>query len=143
MIFSSRRAACALPLLIGLAIGCASGRGGREPVDASTVTAEDIEKRPGQPIEKVLQAQVPGVLVTRTADGGIAVQIRGSSPFSGDNAPLYLLNGAPFEPGPDGAIPVNPYEIDTIKVLKGAEAGLYGIQGSNGVILITTKKPGK
>jgi TonB-dependent SusC/RagA subfamily outer membrane receptor len=88
---------------------------------------------------------VPGLLVTRAQDGGIALQVRGSSSFKGDDTPpLYVLNGLPFQPGPGGALTgINPHDIESIKVLKGAEAGLYGIEGANGVIVITTKQPGK
>jgi TonB-dependent starch-binding outer membrane protein SusC len=139
-----RTAFCISVLLIGLAAGCAAA-GPHRPADGSTVTAADIERQPGEPIEKVLQARVPGLVVRRTADGGIALQIRGGSPFSNNNgAPLYVLNDVPIAAGPDGALPgIDPYDIETIKVLKGAETALYGIQGANGVIVITTKKPGK
>ncbi|MGH7467858.1 MAG: TonB-dependent receptor plug domain-containing protein [Longimicrobiales bacterium] len=142
MTFSRRHAALSIPLFLGLAAGCAAGNTGRAPVDSSTVTAEDFEKRPGEPIENVLQAKVPGLIVRRTADGGIALQIRGASPFSDNNgAPLYVINGLPVEAGPDGALPsINPNDIESIKVLKGAETVIYGIQGANGVIVITTKK---
>jgi TonB-dependent SusC/RagA subfamily outer membrane receptor len=50
----------------------------------------------------------------------------------------------PFRPGPDGALTgINPHDIESIRVLKGAEAGLYGIEGANGVIVITMKRGGK
>ena len=135
----------ALPLLlIGLATACASGNPGRTPADAATVTAKDIEERPDVPIENILQAKAPGLLVRRTADGGIVLQVRGSSPFSSNNAPLYVINDLPVGAGPDGAMPaINPSEIESIKVLKGAEAARYGIEGANGVIVITTKKPAR
>jgi iron complex outermembrane receptor protein len=91
----------------------------------------------------VLQAKVSGVTVKRTNDGGIALQIRGASSFDGSDAPLFLVDDMPMEPGPGGALTgVDPYSIESIKVLKGAEAGIYGIRGMNGVIVITTKKPG-
>jgi TonB-dependent SusC/RagA subfamily outer membrane receptor len=131
-------------LVIGIAAACAAANQGSRPArDGSTVTAADIEKRPGEPIEKILQDKVPGLVVRRTADGGIALQIRGSSPFN-NNTPLYVINDMPVEPGPDGTLPgIDPYDIETIKVLKGPEAAIYGIQGANGAIVITTKKPGK
>lgn len=109
------------------------------------VTAEDIEKRPNEPIERVIQDKVPGLVVTRAPDGGIALRIRGASSFDGsDAAPLYVVDDMPIEPGPGGALTgIDPYSIESIKVLKGAEAGIYGIRGFNGVIVITTKRPGK
>jgi TonB-dependent SusC/RagA subfamily outer membrane receptor len=114
-------------------------------LDNSTVTADDIDRKAGsQPIEQLLEAKVPGVLITRTADGGIAVQIRGSSTFYGATAPLYVVDDVPFEAGPGGSLKgINPYDIETIKVLKNPEdTGMYGMRGSNGVIVITMKKPG-
>ena len=91
----------------------------------------------------VLQRKVPGLEVIREGNG-IALKIRGQRSFVGDDAPLYVLNGSPFVPGPDGALSgVDPNAIESIQVLKGAQAGIYGIQGLNGVIVITTKKAGK
>lgn len=87
----------------------------------------------------------PGLLVTRTPDGGIAVQIRGASSFNSSNQPLYVIDDVPMEPGPSGALTgVNPYDIESIKVLKNpSDIGIYGMRGANGVIVITTKKPGR
>lgn len=137
------RAALPLPMLLALAIGCASGAAGRDP-EPPSVTGEELERTPGEPIEKVLQSKVSGVLVRRTADGGIALQIRGATSFDGSDAPLYLVDDVPFEPGPGGVLTgVDPYNIESIKVLKGADAGIYGIRGFNGVILIKTKRPMK
>jgi TonB-dependent SusC/RagA subfamily outer membrane receptor len=63
----------------------------------------------------------------------------------GDNRPLYVIDEVPMQAGPGGAlVGVNPHDIDTIQVLKNpADTGRYGIRGANGVILITTKRPGK
>jgi TonB-dependent SusC/RagA subfamily outer membrane receptor len=134
-----------LGLLVGFAVGCASRPTRREPPSAATVTAEDIEKNPGQPIEKLLQAKVPGVLITRTPDGGIAIQLRGTSSFYGSNAPLYVIDGVPIQAGPNGALTgINPYDIESIEVLKNAaDTALYGMRGANGVIVVKTKRPGK
>jgi TonB-dependent SusC/RagA subfamily outer membrane receptor len=109
------------------------------------VTAEDIERNPSEPIEKLLQAKVPGLLVTRSPSGRLVLQIRGTSSFQSSNAPLYVIDDVPVEPGPGGALPdINPYDIESIKVLKDpSETGIYGMRGANGVIVITTKKPGK
>jgi len=143
MTLSPLRAALSVPVLVGLAIGCASGATRSEP-DRPSVTSEDLERNPDEPIERVLQAKVTGVVVKRTADGGIALQIRGASSFDGTDAPLYLIDDVPFEPGPGGALTgVDPYNIESIKVLKGADAGIYGMRGFNGVIAIKTKRPWK
>lgn len=120
----------------------ANPRGTAQPNPA--LTAEDIENNPNEPIEKLLQARTPGLSITRADDGSIAVKIRGSHSFVGTDAPLYVLDGMPFEPGPGGVLSgIDPYSIESIKVFKGTEAVLYGIRGMNGVISITTKKPQK
>jgi TonB-dependent SusC/RagA subfamily outer membrane receptor len=136
-------AALSLSVLLGAFAGCAPAPS-RAPDTGTTLTAEDF-RDPNEPIESVIQRKVPGVLVTRTGDGGIALQLRGVSSYKGDETPpLFMLNGLPFQPGPGGALTgINPHDIASIKVLKGAQAGIYGIEGANGVIVITTKQAGK
>jgi TonB-dependent SusC/RagA subfamily outer membrane receptor len=139
---SSQRALAAVVLF---ASACASGNPRGSPQEQkSTVTAAEIASRPNEPIEAILQRKVSGLSITRSEDGGIAINIRGSHSFTGDDRPLYVLDGMAFEPGRGGVISgIDPYNIESIKVLKGAEAVLYGIRGQNGVIEITTKKPVK
>ena len=106
-----------------------------------------------------LQGKVAGVNVSNvaTGPGGSAnVVIRGVSDITGSNQPLYVIDGIPMQnstyrqtdvgggyggaDGGDGTININPDDIETISVLKGAAAtALYGYRGSKGVILITTK----
>jgi TonB-dependent SusC/RagA subfamily outer membrane receptor len=138
------RGALPICVLVALAAGCASGTAHRAPPAAPTVTTKDVENR-GESIEKILQDKVPGVLVTVSPGGGIALQIHGPSSFYGSGAPLYVVDDVPVRPGPGGALfGVNPHDIETIKVLKDpAETGLYGVRGGNGVIVITTKRPPK
>lgn len=141
---SSLRRVLLAAVPFALAIGCGPARTGARPADASTVTARDLENNADEPIEKVLQKKVPGLVVTRAPDGSLALRIRGASSPTGTDAPLYVLDEMPIEPGPGGALlGIDPYSIETIKVLKGPEAGIYGIRGFNGVIVITTKKAGK
>lgn len=129
-------------VLAAVSAGCAPAATRQEPTSTSTVTAEDLEKHANEPIEQVLERKVPGLMAVRTPEGGIALRIRGVSSFEGkDSPPLYVLNGLPIAADRDGGLPgINPYDIESIKVLKGAEAALYGIDGANGVIVITTKK---
>ena len=142
MAIHSSHSALSMSLLLVLVAGCAPAAARRDTPDNSVVTGEDLEKHANEPIEQVLQRKVSGLTVTRTRDGGIALLVRGISSYDGSlTPPLYILNGMEMNVGSDGALTgVNPYDIDTIKVLKGAEAGIYGIRGANGVILITTKK---
>jgi len=106
-----------------------------------------------------LAGRVAGVNISNvaTGPGGSAnVVIRGISDITGSNQPLYVIDGIPMQnstyrqtdigggyggaDGGDGTININPDDIETISVLKGAAASaLYGYRGSKGVILITTK----
>jgi TonB-linked SusC/RagA family outer membrane protein len=106
-----------------------------------------------------LAGKVAGVNVSNvaTGPGGSAnVVIRGVSDVTGSNQPLYVIDGIPMQnstyrqtdigggyggaDGGDGTININPDDIETISILKGAAASaLYGYRGSKGVILITTK----
>jgi TonB-dependent SusC/RagA subfamily outer membrane receptor len=141
---SSPRTALSVCVLIGLAAGCSHATKRRDPPAEPMVTAEDLEHR-GEPIETVLQDKVPGLLVTRTPDGGIAVQIRGPATFYGNSDPLYVIDDVPIRPGPGGTLSgVNPHDVESIRVLKDpADTGIYGVRGANGVIVITTKKAEK
>jgi TonB-dependent starch-binding outer membrane protein SusC len=145
MTSSLSRAALPVGVLIGLAAGCASSNTRHEPIGKPTVTSADIERGGSDPIEAQLQAKSPGILVSRTPNGGISIQIRGPSSFYGSNEPLFVIDDVPIAAGPGGALTgVNPHDIESITVLKDpADIGIYGVRGANGVILITTKKPGK
>lgn len=105
------------------------------------VTARDVEQHPNESIEMLLQRKASGLLVKQTPDG-IALTVRGGASFDGtEKPPLWILNGMPFSPGPGGVISgIDPYEIESIKLLKGGDAAIYGIDAANGVIVITTKK---
>lgn len=145
MTSSSPRLRC-VGLLIGLSAGCGRGSGNatpQSPPPASSVTAEDIENAPGESIEEVLRGKIAGVTVTRTADGGIAVRIRGQTSIMGSNEPLYVLDGVPIQAGPGGSLTgINPRDIESIEVLKDAvSTAMYGARGANGVIVIKTKPP--
>ena len=94
----------------------------------------------------MLRGSAPGLNITRTSNGEIAVQLmRGPSSFYSSNGPLYLVDDVPYTPGPGGAlVGINPYDIASIKALtKPDEIAMYGVRGGNGVIVITLKKPGK
>lgn len=134
-------------LCLGLgafAAACASSGGKTatsKPAPAgqpSTVTSENIHPAPDEPIEKVLQGRISGVVVSRASDGGLAVQIRGQN-----KSPLYVIDGMVVEPGAGGSLSgISPYDIESIKVLKDpADLTMYGSRGANGVIVIKTKKP--
>jgi TonB-dependent SusC/RagA subfamily outer membrane receptor len=146
----SPHAVLSVGLIVGFVAGCAHSGGTRQtsppPPQSSTVTSEDIDRTPpAGPIEQVLEGRVAGVSVTQTAGGGVAVRIRGVSSFLGSNEPLYVLDGIPIQPGPGGSLSgINPHDIASIEVLKNpGDIAIYGVRGANGVIVITTKRPGQ
>ena len=143
----SMRARLPVGLLVGLGSGCVhrSSTSPPSPPATATVTAEDIQRAPDRSIEQMLMGHFPGVEVTRTVGGGISVRIRGISSFYSSNEPLYVLDGSPIQPGPNGSLTwLNPYDIESIQVLKDpAETAIYGMRGANGVIVIKTKLPGR
>ena len=112
------------------------------PARQQGVTEEDIARAPEQPIEQQLMAKVPGIEVSRTASGEIAIRIRGGSSLYGSNEPLYVVDGIALQPSQGGGLPgVNPYDIASIEVLKdAASTTMYGSRGANGVIVIKTKQ---
>ncbi|PYO14341.1 MAG: hypothetical protein DMD31_10135 [Gemmatimonadetes bacterium] len=142
----SWRALLPVGLVVHVVAGCSHSSGTRQtsPPGPQTVTSEDIERNPGQPIERVLQGRFAGVEVTRTSDG-IAVRIRGAASFNASTQPLYVVDGIPIQPGPNGSLTgLNPYDIESIQVLKdAADTAIYGMRGANGVIVIKTKRPGR
>lgn len=140
-------------LYVGLLSGCASSSTARPgesdrpaplpnpPLAGTTITGDDLDRAGNDAIEKTLAAKVPGALITRTADGGIAIQIRGQTSLTANTQPLYVIDGLPIQPGPGGAlVGINPHDIASIEVLKDAASlSFYGLRGANGVIVIKTK----
>ncbi|TFV96152.1 SusC/RagA family TonB-linked outer membrane protein [Algoriphagus kandeliae] len=123
----------------------------------TSVGNEQLENRPEQDVARVLQGKVPGVNITSTngmSGSGTNMVIRGYSSATGSNQPLFVVDGVPFNTSTNnqngfttgGAttssrfLDIDPNNIESISVLKGLSATvLYGDQGRNGVILITTK----
>ncbi|RZK25373.1 MAG: SusC/RagA family TonB-linked outer membrane protein, partial [Flavobacterium sp.] len=105
------------------------------------ISAKDIEQRPISNLNSALVGASPGVQTTAGSGQpgeGPEIRVRGFGSVTGDNAPLYVLDGAPYE----GEISnINPEDIDNISILKDASAtSLYGARAANGVVLISTKK---
>jgi TonB-dependent SusC/RagA subfamily outer membrane receptor len=144
-------------LAAALLTGCAHRGAGPSPGDeepatetrsadqSSTLTAEEMERTPGESLDKLLSGRISGVRVIRSPDGGIAVRIRGTNSINGNNEPLYVVDGVVIEPGPGGSLHgIGLTDIASIEVLKDATStAMYGVRGANGVIVITTKKPGQ
>ncbi|MEI9947279.1 MAG: TonB-dependent receptor plug domain-containing protein [Chitinophagaceae bacterium] len=107
----------------------------------TTVTSKSLEKQQVTSVTKALEGLVPGIIATN--GGGVpganaAIRIRGIGSVNASSAPLYVLNGVPY----DGIISsISMDDIETVTVLKdAAAAALYGSRAANGVIMINTKK---
>ncbi|MBS1555205.1 MAG: SusC/RagA family TonB-linked outer membrane protein [Bacteroidetes bacterium] len=124
----------------------------------SSVGADQLAARPQQDVARILQGKVPGVNISPTggtSGSGSSINIRGYSSLSGSTQPLFVVDGVPFNSStnngsgfstggaavtPSRFLDLDPNNIETINVLKGLAATvLYGDQGRNGVILVTTK----
>ncbi|MCC8187893.1 MAG: SusC/RagA family TonB-linked outer membrane protein [Bacteroides sp.] len=121
------------------------------------VKGDELEKAKEVNVINALAGKVPGLVISQTAggpSGSSRVIIRGSTEMTGNNQPLYIIDGVPmdntnfasagayggYDLG-DGISSINPDDIESISVLKGpAASALYGSRASHGVILITTKK---
>ena len=108
---------------------------------ASTVKGDEIARMQTSNVSRALEGTVPG-LQASAASGqpgtDAEIRIRGIGSINASSAPLYVVDGLPF----DGSInSINPEDIASITVLKdAASAALYGSRGANGVIIITTKQ---
>ena len=121
------------------------------------VKGEALTKAKETNVINSMAGRVPGLVVSQTAggpSGSTRVILRGSTEMTGNNQPLYVIDGVPldntnygsagtsggFDLG-DGISSINPDDIENMSVLKGpAASALYGSRASHGVILITTKK---
>lgn len=131
-----------------------------ERIYASPVTvidAKDIENKPESDVIRSMVGKIPGAKITGTSGAlgsGTNFTIRSSSSITGNNTPLFIVDGMPFNGGTNdvgglsggGAITssrfldLDPNNIESVKILRGLSATiLYGQEGRNGVVLITTK----
>jgi TonB-linked SusC/RagA family outer membrane protein len=132
------------------------------------VTGEEIRRQPVTDVLATLQGRVPGMVITQgsgVAGSAFSIEVRGRTsldPLLSGNDPLLVIDGITFETGnmplsqiasalnnpkdvnQGGMSPlstINPAEIESIEVLKDADAtAIYGSRGANGVLLITTRK---
>ena len=108
---------------------------------AASLDSKKLEVRPVTNATNALEGLTSGVQFTSASGqpgSSGSIRIRGFGSFSADSAPLYVVDGVPF----DGSISnINSDDIESITVLKdAASSALYGARAANGVVLITTKK---
>ena len=108
---------------------------------AANVDNKKLEMRPITSVTNGLEGQATGVLMTSASGqpGSTgSIRIRGYGSINASSAPLYVVDGIPF----DGSLSsINPSDIESMTILKDASAGaLYGARGANGVVMITTKQ---
>ena len=121
------------------------------------ISAETITRAASTNIAGALQGKVSGVDISPSSGmpgASAKITIRGSRSFTGDNTPLYVVDGLPVSSTYDmstgnsvtgsdystRALDIDPNDIESINILKGqAASALYGMRASNGVVIITTK----
>jgi TonB-linked SusC/RagA family outer membrane protein len=133
----------------------------------SRVTSKEIKQQPVSNVLLALQGRVPGLVITPAGGlpgAAVKVQIRGKNSLFNGSDPLFIIDGVPLASGNKGISSgsmgstftaygagsldavspfstINPDDIESIEVLKDADAtSIYGSRGASGVVLITTKK---
>ena len=121
------------------------------------VKGEELEKAKETNVINSLAGKIPGLVISQTAggpSGSSRVIVRGSTEMTGNNQPLYVVDGVPLDNSNygsagtyggydlgDGISSINPDDIEKIDVLKDASAtAIYGSSGANGVIIVTNKR---
>jgi TonB-linked SusC/RagA family outer membrane protein len=156
--------------------GTATSISSRNAANAVTVlNADQINQVPAATLDDAMQGKVPGAIIEQNnggaPGGGMQVQIRGVTSINSDASALYVIDGVPVNNGhintgadaitgandnnitqdkednpPNRIADINPEDIESIEILKGASAAAqYGSRAGGGVVLITTKRgtPGK
>ena len=116
------------------------------------VTAADLKDKPLTTVESALQGKAPGVFINSSSGKlgqALQIRVRGISSISASNQPLFVIDGVPivsealgtYTEADNPLAAISPDDIESMEVLKdAASAAIYGARGSNGVVLITTKK---
>lgn len=115
----------------------------------TSINSEQLQKTINTTIEQAMQGRAAGVFVTQNTGapgGGISVNIRGVNSIGLSNEPLYVIDGvqvsgASSASGVNPLASLNPADIQNMEILQGPNAtAIYGSRGTNGVVLITTKR---
>ncbi|WP_460504300.1 TonB-dependent receptor plug domain-containing protein, partial [Hymenobacter agri] len=110
------------------------------PISQATVLRMDdypTARNSSATVLQMLQSRVPGVSVTGT-EPNMHVLIRGVNSLSGSSEPLFLLDGVPVTADALAYYPAA--DVETVEILKGAQAGIYGSRASGGVVAVYTRR---
>ncbi len=106
----------------------------------SVVSSKEFEGRQNTQFGNALEGKIAGVQITKPSgqpQSGYKIKIRGTSTITAGSVPLYILDGVPTT----SINEINPADIESMTILKDASSSaIYGASGSNGVVLITTKR---
>ncbi|TDH26594.1 TonB-dependent receptor [Segetibacter sp. 3557_3] len=120
-------------------VGYGTQKRGEVTSAVASVKAEDFTQGFARDAAQLIQGKVAGISVATTSgnpNANTQISLRGANSINGSSTPLILIDGVP-----GGLNTVPPEDIESIDVLKdGSAAAIYGTRGTNGVILITTKK---
>ena len=128
----------------------------------STISADEIAQSGASNLGSALYGKAPGVRINQTqggAAGAVSINVRGLTSITGNNQPIIILDGVPIRNGntgtgndfsdfgndgrirSNGLVDINPEDIESITILKGASAtALYGSEAANGAVVITSKR---
>jgi TonB-dependent starch-binding outer membrane protein SusC len=130
-------------------VGYGEMRRGDITAAQTSISSKDIERTLNTTLEQAIQGRSAGVYITQNTGapgGGISVNIRGINSIRGSNEPLYVVDGIQMEvsnsaTGNNPLSALNPADIESMEILQGPSAtAIYGSRGTNGVVLITTKR---
>lgn len=111
-------------------IGYGQARRGDISSDVGSVNRDKLQSRHYNNIYQMIAGEVPGVNVS-----GNRITIRGTSSITSGTEPLFVVNGSVVY----SIDHINPYDVESIDILKGPSAAIYGARGANGAILIKLK----
>ncbi len=113
----------------------------------ASVSGRDVATQPVADAAQAIQGRAAGVTVVSNSgapgggNGGTSIRVRGVT-SSGNNSPLYVVDGYPLPAGDDTTLnTISPNDIESIDILKDASStAIYGLRAANGVVIITTKR---
>lgn len=106
---------------------------------ANVINADEDARAGSKSLDQLMQGRISGVTVYSAPGGGIIVRFAGPTSFYSGQEPLFVIDGVPTEVQRGTLSWLSPHDVESIRALKGADAAIYGVRGSNGVIVIRTK----